>query len=80
MAKKVTKPEDQPNEKPRVHKELEGFDIKINTFGEITNSYDIDKINAFLNKTVDDKKLRNRKDLKDGEKGDGEEYEDGEEE
>lgn len=69
MAKKVTKPEDQPNEKPRVHKELEGFDIKINTFGEITNSYDIDKINAFLNKTVDDKKLRNRKDLKDGEKG-----------
>ncbi len=80
MAKKVTKPEDQPNEKPRVHKELEGFDIKINTFGEITNSYDIDKINAFLNKTVDDKKLRNRKDLKEGEKCDGEEYEDGEEE
>ncbi|GAB3913088.1 hypothetical protein GCM10028803_56780 [Larkinella knui] len=80
MAKKITKPEDQPNEKPRVHKELEGFDIKINTFGEITNSYDIDKINAFLNKTVDDKKLRNRKDLKDGEKGDEEEYEDGEEE
>ncbi|GAB3930628.1 hypothetical protein [Larkinella terrae] len=80
MAKKVTKPEDQPNEKPRVHKELEGFDIKINTFGEITNSYDIDKINAFLNKTVDDKKLRNRKDLKDGEKGEEEEYEDGEEE
>ncbi|RRB04197.1 hypothetical protein [Larkinella rosea] len=80
MAKKVTKPEDQPNEKPRVHKELEGFDIKINTFGEITNSYDIDKINAFLNKTVDDKKLRNRKDLKDGEKGEEGEYEDGEEE
>jgi hypothetical protein len=80
MAKKVTKPEDQPNEKPRVHKELEGFDIKINTFGEITNSYDIDKINAFLNKTVDDKKLRNRKDLKEGEKGDEDEYEEGEEE
>jgi hypothetical protein len=80
MAKKVTKPEDQPNEKPRVHKELEGFDIKINTFGEITNSYDIDKINAFLNKTVDDKKLRNRKDLKEGEKEDDDEYEAGEEE
>jgi hypothetical protein len=64
MAKKVNKPEEPSEDKPRVHKELEGFDIKINTFGEITTSYDIDKINEFLNKTVDDKKLRNRKDVK----------------
>ncbi|MGV3557791.1 hypothetical protein [Larkinella arboricola] len=78
MAKKGAKPEEQSNDKPRVHKELEGFDIKINTFGEITTSYDIDKINAFLNKTVDDKKLRNRKDLKEGEpyEDDDEEYTD----
>lgn len=48
-------------EKPRVHKDLDGFDIKINSFGEIQMSYDIEKINLFLNKTVDDKKLRNRK-------------------
>jgi len=74
MAKKGTKPEEQSNDKPRVHKELEGFDIKINTFGEITTSYDIDKINAFLNKTVDDKKLRHRKDLKEGEQYEDEEY------
>ncbi len=52
------------NEKPRVHKELEGFDIQINSFGEITTSFEIDKINQFLNKTVDDKKLRHRDDLK----------------
>jgi len=64
MAKKPNKPEDPQDEKPRVHKELEGFDIKINTFGEITTSFDIDRINEFLNKTVDDKKLRHRKDLK----------------
>ena len=49
------------NEKPRVHKDLNGFDIKINSFGEIQTSFDIDKINQFLNKTVDDKKLRHRK-------------------
>jgi len=62
MAKK--KPNLDENEKPRVHKDLEGFDIQINSFGEITTSYDIDKINQFLNKTVDDKKLRHRDDLK----------------
>ena len=61
MAKKKTNPDE--NDKPRVHKELEGFDIQINSFGEITTSFDIDKINQFLNKTVDDKKLRHRTDL-----------------
>ncbi len=61
MAKKKTNPDE--NEKPRVHKELEGFDIQINSFGEITTSFDIDRINQFLNKTVDDKKLRHRTDL-----------------
>ena len=61
MAKKKTNPDE--NEKPRVHKELEGFDIQINSFGEITTSFDIDKINQFLNKTVNDKKLRHRTDL-----------------
>ncbi|KAB7731465.1 hypothetical protein F5984_11800 [Rudanella paleaurantiibacter] len=62
MAKKKSNLDE--NEKPRVHKDLEGFDIQINSFGEITTSYDIDKINQFLNKTVDDKKLRHRDDLK----------------
>jgi hypothetical protein len=52
------------NEKPRVHKDLQGFDIQINSFGEITTSFDIDKINQFLNRVVDDKKLRHRNDLK----------------
>ncbi len=47
-------------EKPKVHKDLDGFDIQINSFGEIQMTYDIEKINEFLNKTVDDKKLRNR--------------------
>ena len=63
MSKKKT-PNPDESEKPRVHKELEGFDIQINSFGEITTSFEIDKINQFLNKTVDDKKLRHRDDLK----------------
>ena len=65
MAKK--KPTPAPTheqEKPRVHKELEGFNIEINSFGEIVTSFEIDKINQFLNRTVDDKKLRHRDDLK----------------
>mgnify|MGYP000043457571 CR=1 FL=1 len=46
--------------KPKVSKELEGLNIKVNSFGEIKTNYDIDKINEFLNKSVDDKKLRDR--------------------
>ena len=60
MAKKKVEEKINPD-KPRVHKDLNGFDININSFGEIQMSYDIEKINQFLNKTVDDKKLRNRK-------------------
>lgn len=48
---------------PKVNKELEGFDIKIDPFGEINTTYSIDKINQFLNRHVDDKKLRDREDL-----------------
>lgn len=57
MAKKK---EVKKEELPKVHKDLEGFDISINTFGEINRSIDIEKINEFLNKNMDDKKLRNR--------------------
>ena len=59
MAKRKTK-----TDKPQVNKELKGFDIQINPFGEIVTSYDLDKINEFLNKNVDDKKLRDRPGLK----------------
>ncbi len=43
---------------PKVHKDLQGLDVKINTFGEIKINLDIDRLNDFLNKNVDDKKLR----------------------
>lgn len=44
-------------DKPKVHKDLKGFDIKIDKFGEIKGNVDIDKINKFLDKNLDDKKL-----------------------
>jgi hypothetical protein len=53
---------------PKVNEELEGFNMNINSFGEISSSFSIDKINAFLNKNVDDKKLRDREDSKEEKK------------
>lgn len=53
MAKKKKTPE----KKARVHKDLEGFEIKVNPLGEISSNYDIDTINDFLDKNVRDKKL-----------------------
>jgi len=43
--------------KPDVSQELEGLDININSLGEIQSTYDVDKINEFLDTHVDDKKL-----------------------
>ncbi len=48
---------------PKVHKDLQGFEVNINTFGEITTSFNIDALNDFLNKNVDDKKLRNENEI-----------------
>ena len=60
VKKKISK---KDRESPKVNKELTGFDIKINSFGEIVTSYDLDKINTFLDKNVEDKKLKHRGDL-----------------
>lgn len=43
--------------KPRVHKELSGFEVSIDQFGELKSSMNIEKINKFLDANVDDKKL-----------------------
>lgn len=64
MAKKPKK-----EETPKVHKDLEGFKMNIDSFGEISSSFPIDKINEFLNKNVDDKKLKDREDIDDIKEG-----------
>lgn len=53
MARKKPK----PARKPRVHKNLSGLEVSIDPFGEIKSSMDIEKINAFLDEHVEDKKL-----------------------
>ena len=58
MAKKKT----PTKEKAKINPDLEGLSVNINSLGEVVTSYDIDKLNQFLNDNVDDKKLRDRKD------------------
>lgn len=53
MAKKQGK-----RRKTVVHKNLEGFEIHINEFGEIVSNLNVERLNQFLNETVEDKKLR----------------------
>ncbi|MEQ6167052.1 MULTISPECIES: hypothetical protein [unclassified Ekhidna] len=50
-------------EKARVHKDLDGLELNVDSFGEISSSMPIDKLNKFLNKNVEDKKLKDRDDL-----------------
>lgn len=66
MAKKKPK-----KKKPGVHDELEGFEIRINEFGEIISNFEVDRINEFLNENVEDKKLREKQEKETG--GDEEE-------
>ena len=46
--------------KPRVHKDLSGFEVSIDQFGELKSNMPIEKLNEFLNENVDDKKLAER--------------------
>ncbi|MEP2773321.1 MAG: hypothetical protein ABJH05_14310 [Fulvivirga sp.] len=75
MSKKESKKKNEKS-KPKVNPDLDGFDIEIDSFGEIRTNFNIDKINEFLNKNVEDKKLVDREDyenLKKGESKDEEE-------
>ncbi|MDH4058059.1 MAG: hypothetical protein OEU76_04815 [Cyclobacteriaceae bacterium] len=59
----MTKKSDKPSRKqgkPRVHKDLSGFEISIDQFGEIKSNMDIEKLNQFLDQNVEDKKLIER--------------------
>ncbi len=65
MAKKGSKKVE--SNKPKVHDDLKGLDIRINELGEIETSYDIRKLNEFLNRNTDDKKLKQHTQKKSGE-------------
>ncbi|MCC5944862.1 MAG: hypothetical protein JJT94_07995 [Bernardetiaceae bacterium] len=66
MRRSRKKNKKEEEEKPKVHKDLEGFEVNINSLGEITSSIDKDKINEFLNKNLYDKKLKNKEAKKEG--------------
>jgi hypothetical protein len=47
----------QQSSRTKVHPDLGKLDVSVTEFGEIAGSMDIDKINKFLNRNVEDKKL-----------------------
>jgi hypothetical protein len=57
MPRKKKKPAEPKEHRKPFHDKLEGFDIRVNAFGEIKTNFDIDKINQFLDEEVDDKKI-----------------------
>lgn len=56
-------------QKPKVHEDLDGFELKVDAFGEIKSNMKIDDLNAFLNRNVEDKKLKDREDINELKKG-----------
>lgn len=48
----------KPPPLPDVHPDLEGFDVRLNPFGEVDMTIPIDRLNDFLDREVDDPKLR----------------------
>lgn len=50
--------------KPQLDESLSGFNITINSFGEISSTMDIKRLNEFLDENVADKKLVDRNDHK----------------
>ncbi|MEP6795669.1 MAG: hypothetical protein ABJB16_15170 [Saprospiraceae bacterium] len=57
MPRKKKNIETPKSSRPSFHESLKGFDIKVNSFGEMESTFEIDRINDFLNKEVQDKKL-----------------------
>lgn len=47
----------QDNNEAESHGDLKGFNMSIDEFGQMKSSLSIDKLNDFLNKNVEDKKL-----------------------
>ncbi len=53
---------DGNKDKPKVHKNLDGFNIKINSFGEIESNLNTDKLNAFLDENMEGKEVEDPED------------------
>lgn len=51
---------DKRKDKAQVHKDLDGLEINVNEFGEIKINKSNEELNTFLDKNVEDKKLKDR--------------------
>lgn len=58
MTQKKNKPDSPSKNKTIFHEELEGFDLKVNTFGEMESTFSIDRLNDFLDNRIADKKFK----------------------
>lgn len=52
---------DKEKDKKKESEKLEDFNIEINEFGEIVTNTSVEKLNKFLNKNLEDKKLKSSK-------------------
>lgn len=55
------KPSSKPTKRtplPDVHPDLKGFDVQLNRFGEVDMTISVDELNNFLDREVDDPKLK----------------------
>ena len=59
MPRKKKKSTPHPD-KASFHEGLEGFDIKVNSFGQMETSFEIDKLNDFLNKQEKENKKKDK--------------------
>lgn len=50
----------QASDKPKVHRDLKGFEIGLNAFGEVVSNRAISELNDFLNRHSPDRKLSER--------------------
>lgn len=49
--------DNEKENKPEIHKDLEGFNIRIDEFGQVRTTMSQAQINTFLNENVEDKKF-----------------------
>jgi len=56
MKKKSKKKKD----KAKVNPELDGLDLRFNSFGQMISTVSLDELNGFLNRNVKDKKLQEK--------------------
>ncbi len=47
-------------DKPEVHEELKGFEINIDSLGNVVSTIKKEEINKFLDENVEDRKLKER--------------------